>query len=305
MVGHLILDIPSIHERTCAQKCVASRVCNFSSLSTTVSTQIYANEQLCSCSNYSMPAHLIHSLALACARWYALGVKLVQGAYHSHELTAHQLACSVGSVVGSYPSDHSPLLSISPDLEPPVQSLKDVTDQCYYDCITMLIDAISQDIHCSGWFSAPSIGVFFGIHNWTSCEFILKELVKKGLGVVKRVDIDKVQKDAVRIPLEVGERVAFGQLYSMFTFLCFELAWTHCLIYRDVRCTDKLPCWVNAVWKAVCDQVCPIQHTTAGESLYFLLYSLQDWLFCINTWFTVLFLFVDSRMILTTGISVK
>jgi proline dehydrogenase len=62
------------------------------------------------------------------------------------------------------------------------------------------------------------------MHNWTLCEFILKELVKKGLGVVERVDVDKVQEDAVWILLEIGERVAFGQLYGMFTFLCFELA---------------------------------------------------------------------------------
>jgi proline dehydrogenase len=216
MVGYLIMDILSIGERTCAQQSAASRVCNLSSLSTTVSTQIYANDQSCSRSNYSMPAHLAHSLALARARGYALGVKLVRGAYHPHELTAHQLARSAGSAVGSYPSDHSPSLSISPDPEPPVQPSKDATDQCYYDCVTMLIDAISQDVHSSGQFGAPSIGVFFGTHNWTSCEFILEELVKKGLGVV-----DKVQEDAVRIPLEVGERIAFGQLYGTFTFLCF------------------------------------------------------------------------------------
>jgi proline dehydrogenase len=39
-----------------------------------------------------MPARLAHSLALARARGYAPGVKIVRGAYHPHELTAHQLA---------------------------------------------------------------------------------------------------------------------------------------------------------------------------------------------------------------------
>jgi hypothetical protein len=69
-------------------------------------------------------------------------------------------------------------------------------------------------------FTAPAdpvhqpFGVFFGTHNWTSCEFFPEELVKKGLGVVERVGIDKVQEIVVRIPPEVGERVAFGQLYG-------------------------------------------------------------------------------------------
>lgn len=219
MVGHLLLDILSVREGVCTRQSAASRVCDLSSLSTTVSTQIYLNDQGCSRSNYSMPAHLAHSLELARAGGYALGVKLVRGAYHPHEVTAHQLARSADSPVGSYLSKHSRSLSISPDPEPPVQPSKNATDQCYYDCVTMLIDAISRDVHRSGQFGAPGIGVFFGTHSWTSCEFILEELVKKGLGAVERVGIDEVREDAVRIPLEVGERIAFGQLYGTFTFL--------------------------------------------------------------------------------------
>jgi proline dehydrogenase len=249
MVGHLLLDILSIRERICAQQSAASRVCDLSSLSTTVSTLIYVNDQACSRSNYSMPTHLTHSLALARAGGYALGVKLVRGAYHPHEVAAHQLARPAGSPTGSYLSKHSRSLSISPEPEPPVQPSKSATDQCYYDCVTLLIDAISRDVHRSGPFGAPGIGVFFGTHSWTSCEFILEELVKKGLGVVERGGIDEVQESAVRIPLEVGERIAFGQLYGTFIFLCFlsNVAWTHCPICRDVRCTDELPRRAGAV----------------------------------------------------------
>ncbi|KAG2069893.1 FAD-linked oxidoreductase [Suillus decipiens] len=184
------------------------------------------------------PAHLTHSLALAHARGYALGVKLVRGAYHPYELAAHQLARSASSAVESYPSNHSRSLSISPDPEPPVQPSKDATDQCYNDCATLLIDAISRDIHRSGRFGAPGIGVFFGTHNWTSCEFILDELVKKGLGVGERVGVDEVQKDAVWIPLEVGERIAFGQLYGMSDAL------TNYLVGR-MRC--ERPCVIKFV----------------------------------------------------------
>jgi proline dehydrogenase len=55
--------------------------------------------------------------------------------------------------------------------------------------------------------------VSFLAHNWTSCEFILKELVKKGLGVIEYVDINKVKEDVVWIPLKIGERIIIGQPY--------------------------------------------------------------------------------------------
>lgn len=204
-----------------------------------------------------MPAHLAHSLALARVRKYALGVKLVRGAYQPHELAAHQLARSAGFPVGSYSSKHSRSLSISPDPEPPVQLSKDATDQCYNDCVTLLIDAISQDVHRSGRFGAPGIGIFFGTHNWTSCEFILEELVKKGLGVVEHVGIDEVQEDVVRIPLEVGERIAFGQLYGMSDAL------TNYLV-RRTRC--ERPCVIKYVPFGALVQVMPYLSRRAIEN---------------------------------------
>ncbi|KAG1839647.1 FAD-linked oxidoreductase-like protein [Suillus subalutaceus] len=203
------------------------------------------------------PMHLAHSLALARARGYALGVKLVRGAYHPYELAVHQLARSADSAVGPYSSNHSRSLSISPDPEPPVQPSKDATDQCYYDCVTMLIDAISQDVPRSGRFGAPGIGVFFGTHNWTSCEFILEELVKKGLGVVERVGIDEVQEDVVQIPLEVGERIAFGQLYGMSDTL------TNYLVGRT-RCES--PCVIKYVPFGTLLQVMPYLSRRAIEN---------------------------------------
>ncbi|KAG2127169.1 FAD-linked oxidoreductase [Suillus bovinus] len=204
-----------------------------------------------------MPAHLTHSLALARARGYALGVKLVRGAYHPYELAAHQLACSVGSPVGSHSSKHSRSLSISPDPEPPVQPSKDATDQCYHDCVTMLVDAISQDIYHSGRFGTPGIGVFFATHNMTSCEFVIEELVKKGLGIVERVGVDQVQEDVVRIPLEVGERIAFGQLYGMSDAL------TNYLVGRT-QCES--PCVIKYVPFGAMMQVMPYLSRRAIEN---------------------------------------
>jgi hypothetical protein len=51
------------------------------------------------------------------------------------------------------------------------------------------------------------------MYNWTSCEFILKELVKKGLGVIEHVDINNVKEDVVWILLKIGERIIIGQPY--------------------------------------------------------------------------------------------
>jgi len=157
------------------------------------------------CANYSTPAHLAHSLALARARGYALGVKLVRGAYHPLEIAAHQVA---RSATGSS-SSHS--FSISPDLEPPVQPSKEATDRCYNTCAALLIDAVSSDIHHSGRSGAPSIGVLFGTHNSTTCDLILDEIVRKHLGTVEG------DEEVIRIPPEVGERITFGQLYGKYS----------------------------------------------------------------------------------------
>ncbi|KAG1741767.1 FAD-linked oxidoreductase [Suillus paluster] len=205
-----------------------------------------------------MPAHLTHSLALARERGYALGVKLVRGAYHPQELAAHQLARSSTSPAGSYSSHHSHTLSISPDPEPPVQPSKDATDQCYHDCATLLVDAISRDLHRSGRSGAPGIGVVFGTHNWTSCEFVLEELVKKSLGVVGCAGVDGVlEEDVVRIPPEVGERITFGQLYGMSDAL------TNHLVGRT-RC--EAPCVVKHVPYGALVEVMPYLSRRAVEN---------------------------------------
>ncbi|KAG0703502.1 FAD-linked oxidoreductase-like protein [Suillus ampliporus] len=203
-----------------------------------------------------MPAHLAHSLALARKRGYALGVKLVRGAYHPHELAAHQLARSPTSPAGSSSPkhSHSHSLSISPDPEPPVQPSKDATDQCYHDCVTLLVDAISGDLHRS---DVPGIGVIFGTHNWTSCEFVLEELVKKGLGVVERAGTDGLREDVVRIPPEVGEMITFGQLYGMSDAL------TNYLVGRT-RC--EAPCVIKHVPYGALVEVMPYLSRRAIEN---------------------------------------
>ncbi|OAX40482.1 FAD-linked oxidoreductase [Rhizopogon vinicolor AM-OR11-026] len=196
------------------------------------------------------PAHLAHSIALARARGYALGVKLVRGAYHPYELAAHQVARSTTTSIS--PTESSSF-SISPDLEPPVQPSKEATDQCYNTCAAFLVDAISSDIHRSGRSDAPGIGVLFGTHNWTSCEFILEEIVKKGLGTVERAG----GGDVVRIPPEVAERITFAQLYGMSDAL------TNHLVSR-MQC--EAPCVLKCVPYGALVEVMPYLSRRAIEN---------------------------------------
>ncbi|KAF8060829.1 FAD-linked oxidoreductase [Lyophyllum atratum] len=141
------------------------------------------------------PAHLAQSLADAKAGNYALGVKLVRGAYHPHELASHHAHLL-----------HQPSLSISPDAPPPVWRTKPETDACYNACVRMLIRCVKADVDTR----TPAVGVLFGTHNWESCELILEELVKAGLALK-----GPKEDNLVLLPDDVTERVTIGQLYGM------------------------------------------------------------------------------------------
>ncbi|EIW74708.1 FAD-linked oxidoreductase [Coniophora puteana RWD-64-598 SS2] len=159
------------------------------------------------------PAHLQASLARAKAGGYALGVKLVRGAYHPHEIDAFASAKAEGG------SSSSPSISISPETEPPVWTSKAETDVCYDACAALLAGQVAQDVLRAGSGSGssggaqPRIGVLFGTHNWTSVDRILDALVTQG--AAKREVNEKDGKDVIVVGKEVTERVAFGQLLGM------------------------------------------------------------------------------------------
>ena len=90
----------------------------------------------CLIDNNRTPAHLALALADARANNYALGVKLVRGAYHPHEIAAHKAMAY----------DGRPLISISPDVEPPVWMEKRETDEAYNGCLKVLIKAVKEDV---------------------------------------------------------------------------------------------------------------------------------------------------------------
>lgn len=128
----------------------------------------------------------------------------MRGAYHPHELAAFSAATS-SSTLGS--------IGISPDPYPPVHPSKPDTDACYNECAALLVRAIADDVKSSAGY-APRIGVLFGTHNWTSSEVILRELVNNGLAHENVASTDGIRKGTVTVPVEVAERLTFGQLYG-------------------------------------------------------------------------------------------
>lgn len=128
-----------------------------------------------------------------------MGVKLVRGAYHPHELAAH---------TGSLPHR----ISISSDSAPPVHLSKSDTDACYHACVAFLVRVMAEDVAFSPdpLTNPPRLGVLFGTHNWLSSRLILEELVKNGLAY----DAGAGENGVIVIPPEVAERFALAQHFG-------------------------------------------------------------------------------------------
>ena len=199
------------------------------------------------------PLHVAYTLNDARRNNYALGVKLVRGAYHPYELAAHESETD--------PSGHASL-SISPEALPPVWLTKPETDKAYNDCVKLLVEAVKQDIsecaqptqisttfagfsYARRWIAGlikrgrssssigpstdlpdvmprarqpnlPGIGVLFGTHNWDSCNLFLNQLIDSGLGTVVTTIDPRSGKNVQKVELSdaVTERIAIGQLYG-------------------------------------------------------------------------------------------
>ena len=176
------------------------------------------------------PAHLAHSLALSRKNGYALGVKLVRGAYHPYELAAHS-NCSIRT------------MSISPNPDPPVYLSKEDTDACYNQCASTLVSAMAEDI-ASPKTPPPRLAVLFGTHNWLSTELVLDALVSNGLA--REEDRAGDARGALIIPPEVAERCTFAQLYGKYLQPCefYRCAWvTRTQVWRTrsraISCNER------------------------------------------------------------------
>ncbi|KZS90245.1 FAD-linked oxidoreductase [Sistotremastrum niveocremeum HHB9708] len=139
------------------------------------------------------PEHLQASIRDAKQNGYSLGVKLVRGAYHPHEIEYHR-------------KRHSS----TPTSLPPVWLEKPETDTCYDNCIQVLLSEVKDDIKSK----ANNIGVLFGTHNWVSARKVIEGLARHGLASVEQssgADHDPV----IRVDDDVSERIVIGQLYGM------------------------------------------------------------------------------------------
>lgn len=142
------------------------------------------------------PEYLVQSLQDAASHHYALGVKLVRGAYHEQEAQSD-----------------SPSFPLTTDVSwPPVFLNKADTDVCYDATAGELVRAVANS---DG--SGPRVGVLFGSHNAGSCAKVLDTLVDSGLATREKDGTVKVDDLA-------AERVALAQLYGMSDTLTDRLA---------------------------------------------------------------------------------
>lgn len=142
------------------------------------------------------PEYLTQSLQDATSHHYALGVKLVRGAYHEQEAQTD-----------------SPSLPLTAHVSwPPVFLNKADTDRCYDAAADELVRAVANSDE-----SGPRVGVLFGSHNAGSCAKVLDALVNAGIATHEK-------DGSVKVDDVAAERVALAQLYGMSDTLTDHLA---------------------------------------------------------------------------------
>jgi len=179
---------------------------------------------------------------------YALGVKLVRGAYWEAETALHSQAldrrASNGADTGAYTNTddvhaselgqtpHSNSICLSTEPYPPVWLTKRETDEAYDECVRVLLKEVKEDVEMCRAQCEPQertraqISAYFGTHNWKSTRLVLEEMVRNGLGEVMgqphtrddslRENVELEGDFVVKIDEDVVQRVAMGQLYGEF-----------------------------------------------------------------------------------------
>ena len=180
---------------------------------------------------------------------YALGVKLVRGAYwevetalHSEVLDRARARLSNGTDTGAYSKadgvhapelgqTHSKSICLSTEPNPPVWLTKRETDEVYNECVRILLKEVREDVSRCRAQCQPQegthtrISAYFGTHNWKSTRLVLEEMVRSGLGEIVgqhapneslKESVDLEGSFVVKIDEDVVQRVAMGQLYGTF-----------------------------------------------------------------------------------------
>lgn len=138
--------------------------------------------------------HMEAALAHAKANNYAIGYKLVRGAYHGQE-TQRWFA------VGNKGKE-------------PVWSVKPETDKCFNDSVEMIMDLIAEDVKTNGQGGAPTVAAMFGTHNAESSSRIIAGLKTRGLATEVGPE-DPENQGKLLVDTEARKRVAIGQLFGM------------------------------------------------------------------------------------------
>ncbi|KAH9982077.1 FAD-linked oxidoreductase-like protein [Lactifluus volemus] len=142
------------------------------------------------------PEYLAQSLQDAASNRFALGIKLVRGAYHEQEAKPDSPAFPLTTTTSW----------------PPVFTNKADTDRCYDAAAAELVRAVAN---ADG--RGPRVGVLFGSHNSGSCAKVIDALVEAGVAL-------REEDGTVRLDDVVAERVSVAQLYGMSDTLTDHLA---------------------------------------------------------------------------------
>jgi proline dehydrogenase len=163
------------------------------------------------------PSYLAMSLERAKQGNYALGVKLVRGAYVDQENQEWNT-----KIVPTPPIEGS-----DSHLASPVWPNKDLTDDCYNQCANLLIKEIAKDVHSE---KCARLGVVLAGHNWISNMTAVQTMIDTGLAKVKQ---EKIAADGenpatnttlttaispfcqLQLQPKVRGRIHFAQLYGM------------------------------------------------------------------------------------------
>lgn len=151
------------------------------------------------------PAYLSMSLERARLGGYALGVKLVRGAYVEIENKLWQ-----DTIVDTPPAMLTD--AHSNKWKSPVWPTKKLTDECYDWCVEGLVKRIKDDMDVNGPGSAARLAVVFAGHNWDSSLGVIQHM--ESLQLATRPTTTN-GSSPLQLAQGVRGRIHLGQLYGM------------------------------------------------------------------------------------------
>jgi proline dehydrogenase len=150
------------------------------------------------------PSYLAMSLERARQGGYALGIKLVRGAYVEQENKEWST-----KIVATPPSHFD---ANNDHLASPVWPNKALTDQCYNECADLLIREVAKDMKSKTSFAR--IGLVLAGHNWISNMTAVQTMINTGLALDSTHSQSPPYRNLLLSP-GVRGRIHFAQLHGM------------------------------------------------------------------------------------------